>query len=132
MAHEFKPGDVFVFSPRDKGEPCKIDPDWVTSPWAGEERFALYEKISISKYPSSSDFYGEKILVTPGEVGIVLNVLGMPHSMWYVMKSGNQVLMDKYTVYEVMMKDKKINCFGNDMKSIVKYVPDKALSDDLQ
>ena len=122
MSHEFSPGDVFVFMPGDKGSSHKNDPDWVTSPQRKEDQYVLYEKISLMSYPSSSDFFGETTRVARGDVGIVLSALGIPQTMWYILEEDVD-LADKYTVYEVMINNKKMNCFGGDMRQIIKHKP---------
>tara|TARA_B100000123_G_scaffold271808_1_gene252571 strand:- start:1563 stop:1955 length:393 start_codon:yes stop_codon:yes gene_type:complete len=120
MAHEFNPGDVFVFSPGSKGIPCDDDPDWATAPILGRNKYMLYEEVSLTSYPSSSDFHGSTVEVDPGDVGIVLKVCGIPHMLWHYLQN-KEKLRKKYTIYEVMVNNKKVNCFGGDMKAIVKY-----------
>ena len=127
MSHEFSPGDIFVFSPGDKGTPCNSDPDWVTTPIRTHNIHMLYEQISLTSYPSSADFHGDTVEVSPGDVGIVLQARGLPHMLWHLVQN-RHMLCDKYTVYEVMINDKKMNCFGGDMRAIIKYKAPENLS----
>lgn len=125
MTQEFSPGDIFTFSPDHVGVLGPEDPAWMTVAHRGKDRYVLYERISLYSYPSSSDFDGEVIDAAPGDIGMVLEVKGIPHTLWYAVEK-NKFITEKYTVYEVMINNTQVCMFAADMCPVKKFTPQES------
>ena len=105
------PGTMFVYDPRNAYALSKDDPGYSTNPHGKPCR-----EIQLETYPSSRDFIDPINSVRPGDIGIILREIGIPHMLWGIKKLWNDPeLSQKYTVYEVIIKKEQAQIFGSDM-----------------
>ena len=105
-------GTVFIFKPDCFDIKKKADPYYATTGVSA----LVYRTISLANYPSSRDFFDPVPEIKEGAVGIILQPLGIPQSLWLEPRIINDPdLREKYTVYEAVVCNEVVNVFRNDI-----------------
>ena len=109
---KLQPGTAFIYKPDCFDIKKGTDPCYATT---GVEAL-VYRTISLTKYPSSRDFFDPVPEIKEGAVGIILQPLGIPQSLWLEPQIINDpALREKYTVYEAVICNELVNVFRNDI-----------------
>lgn len=87
------------------------------------QTITLWERIDLRSFPSCNDFHGATIDVPTGTVAIVLGIVGVPE--WVTMylslrkeeaPSSHRLIHNDLTVYDILVRGRKFQAFGCDMK----------------
>ena len=113
---DFKAGDLIIFKVIDRYETpeglATGSRHYFNNNYSTDKMF-LYEEISIDNFPSCNDFFGKKILVEEGDLGMIVRKVGKPFN---VLSS-----TDNYDVYEVITYSGEIcHAFKINLESIHK------------
>mgnify|MGYP001220736650 FL=1 len=109
---EFRPGELVVL--RIAGR-IYSDDGWMLGGWADDsvDCLKIYEKISLSNFPSSNDFFGETSIVHDGQVAIIMKIIGRPGGL--SSRSPNS----PYDVYEIMLDGATRHIFRHNIEKIL-------------
>jgi len=110
VKEHFKEGQLVVFEPSIKD--LENFP-YVTTGYAGNGQYTLYETIDLESFPSWNDFHGSRVKVKRGEMGIVLHRLGEPHGCGLFIMDRPDIDLGVYTI---LMRGHKVQVFGADLK----------------
>ncbi len=112
FAPEFRPGELVVL--RIAGR-IYSDDGWMLGGWADDsvDCLKIYERISLSNFPSSNDFFGETSIVRDGQVAIVMKIIGRPGGL--SSRSPNS----PYDVYEIMLDGVTRHIFRHNIEKIL-------------
>lgn len=112
FAPEFRQGELVVL--RITGR-IYSDDGWMLGGWAGDniDCLKVYERISLSNFPSSNDFFGETSIARDGHVAIIMRIMGRPGCV------STRSPHSPYDVYEIMLDGATRHVFRHNIERIL-------------